>query len=80
MAMRNCPYAECPDLGRRQVCIQYADDVLIPLTEARRRLGRLITEARISGEPVTITDRDEPVATLVPVIPPPRPAAGTGGQ
>ena len=44
--------------------------MLITLTEARRRLGRLITQARISGETITITDRDEPVATLIPVIPP----------
>ena len=43
--------------------------MLITLTEARRRLGRLITQARITGESITITDRDEPVATLVPVIP-----------
>jgi prevent-host-death family protein len=43
--------------------------MLVTLTEARRKLGRLITQARISGESVTITDRDEPVATLVPVTP-----------
>ena len=43
--------------------------MLITLTEARRKLGRLITQARITGEPVTITDRNEPVATLTPVIP-----------
>jgi prevent-host-death family protein len=46
--------------------------VMITLTEARRKLGRLITQARISGASVTITDRGEPVATLVPVVPPQR--------
>jgi prevent-host-death family protein len=48
-------------------------DVVITLTEARRKLGRLITQARISGENVTVTDRGEPVAMLVPMVPP-RPA------
>jgi prevent-host-death family protein len=43
--------------------------VVITLTEARRRLGRLVTHARISGESIIITDRDEPVAMLVPVVP-----------
>ena len=43
--------------------------MFVTLTEARRKLGRLITQARITGESVTITDRDEPVATLIPVIP-----------
>jgi prevent-host-death family protein len=43
--------------------------VLITLTEARRKLGRIITQSRITGEEVTITDRDEPVATIVPVPP-----------
>jgi prevent-host-death family protein len=46
--------------------------VLITLTEAARKLGRLITQARISGEPVTITNHGEHVATLVPVVPPQR--------
>lgn len=41
----------------------------ITLTEARRNLGRIITRARITREEVTITDRDEPVATIVPVLP-----------
>ena len=50
--------------------------MLITLTEARRSLGRVITRARITGEPVVITDRDEPVATLTPV--PPRPETGPG--
>lgn len=48
--------------------------MLITLTDARRRLGRIITLARISGEPITITDRDEPVATLVPIPPQAEPA------
>jgi prevent-host-death family protein len=52
--------------------------VLITLTEARRKLGRIITQSRITGEEVTITDRDEPVATIVPV-PPQGQAAGGGG-
>lgn len=40
-------------------------------------LGRIITQARITGEAVTITDRGEPVAALLPVIPPqPETAAG----
>jgi prevent-host-death family protein len=47
--------------------------VLITLTEARRALGRLVTQARASGETITITDRDQPVARLVP-IPPDGPA------
>lgn len=51
-------------------------DMLITLTEARRTLGRLITRARITGEQVIITDRDEPVATLTPVPPPPHPETG----
>jgi prevent-host-death family protein len=45
-------------------------DVLITLTEARRTLGRVITRARITGEPVVITDRDEPVVTLIPMTAP----------
>ena len=53
--------------------------VLITLTDARRRLGRIITQARISGEPVTITDMGEPVATLVPLIPPQRPTPDEEG-
>ena len=50
-----------------------------PLTEAQRKLGRLITDARISGEPVTITVYGRPVATLVPVplVPAQRPAPDT---
>jgi prevent-host-death family protein len=47
--------------------------VLITLTEARRFLGRLVTQARATGEVITITDRDQPVARLVP-IPPDGPA------
>ena len=45
--------------------------VTIPLATAARRLGRLITEARISGEPVTITEYGVPVADLVPRQPQP---------
>ena len=43
--------------------------MLITLTKARGMLGRLITEARISGEPVTITEYGEPVAVITPVAP-----------
>lgn len=42
-------------------------DVLITLTDFGRRPGRIITEARVTGEPVTITEYGEPVATLTPV-------------
>jgi prevent-host-death family protein len=43
--------------------------VTIPLTKAQRNLGRLITDARISGEPVTITVHGRPVAKLIPLAP-----------
>jgi prevent-host-death family protein len=43
--------------------------VKITLTEARRYLGRTITKARVTGEPVTITDYGEVVAVLTPVMP-----------
>lgn len=44
-------------------------DVLVTLTEIRRTLGRLIAQARITGQPVIITDQGEPVAMLIPHLP-----------
>ena len=44
-------------------------DVKVTLTEFRRKCGSIIRMARITGEPVTITDRGEDVARLTPVIP-----------
>jgi prevent-host-death family protein len=43
--------------------------VTIPLTQASRMLGHLITDARISGEPVTITMHGRPVAKIIPLAP-----------
>jgi prevent-host-death family protein len=43
--------------------------VTIPLTQASRMLGHLITDARISGEPVTITVHGRPVAKIIPLAP-----------
>ena len=43
--------------------------VLITLTDARPILGRIIRLARITGEPVTITEYGEPVAVITPVAP-----------
>jgi prevent-host-death family protein len=74
--MRNGPFTMSPDSLHGKIRKMYTPGVLITLTEARRRLGRVITHARISGESVTITDRDEPVAVLVPVIPPQAAAPG----
>ena len=45
-------------------------DVKATLSMLRRAPGALITEARIAGEPVIITDYGKPVATLIPVPPP----------
>ena len=58
------PFAEC---AQSALCTLHP--VTIPLTQASRMLGHLITDARISGEPVTITVHDRPVARLVPVVP-----------
>ena len=44
---------------------------MIPLTELRRILGRLITEVEFTGEPVTVTRNDRPVVRIVPVTPEP---------
>jgi prevent-host-death family protein len=46
--------------------------VMITLTDFRRRLGRLLAEARLSGEAITITNYGEHIATVIPAIPPPR--------
>jgi prevent-host-death family protein len=45
---------------------------MITLTDFRRRLGRLLAEARLSGEAITITNYGEHIATVIPAIPPPR--------
>jgi prevent-host-death family protein len=58
------PFAEC---AQSALCTLHP--VTIPLTQASRMLGHLITDARISGEPVTITVHGRPVAELVPLFP-----------
>ena len=60
------PFAEC---AQSALCTLHP--VTIPLTQASRMLGHLITDARISGEPVTITVHGRPVAKLVPEPLPP---------
>ena len=58
------PFAEC---AQSALCTLHP--VTIPLTQASRMLGHLITDARISGEPVTITVHGRPVAKIIPLAP-----------
>lgn len=37
----------------------------VPLTEARARLGELVSQARHGHEPVTLTDHGKPVAAII---------------
>jgi prevent-host-death family protein len=38
---------------------------MVPLAEARSRLGELVSQARHGHEPVTLTDHGEPVAAII---------------
>ena len=58
------PFTEC---AQSALCTLHP--VTIPLTQASRMLGHLITDARISGEPVTITVHGRPVAKIIPLAP-----------